>query len=161
MYEFPPSAPAATLQPSDFILSVRVYYEDTDAGGVVYYASYLRFCERARSECLRALGFEQRRLLENGGPVFVVRSVHADYISPAKLDDTLTITSKIINLRHASVCFLQQISRGNSLLFTAETKIACISPSKGRPVPWPDALRNRFHACLCLSPGPDPQSQSH
>ncbi|MDR1462867.1 MAG: tol-pal system-associated acyl-CoA thioesterase [Azoarcus sp.] len=145
---FPASVADSGSQPPGFVLPVRVYYEDTDAGGVVYYASYLRFCERARSECLRAMGFEQRRLLEGGGPIFVVRSVRADYLSPARLDDSLIVTSVIGKLRHASVCFLQRISRGGVLLFTAEIKIACVSASGSRPTAWPGALRECFRAQL-------------
>ncbi|MDR2093543.1 MAG: tol-pal system-associated acyl-CoA thioesterase [Azoarcus sp.] len=154
-----PSSPvsAAVSPPPAFVLPVRVYYEDTDAGGVVYYANYLRFCERARTECLRTLGFEQGQILKDGGPVFVVRSVRADYLSPARLDDSLTITSTISNLRHASVCFLQRITRSDTLLFTAEIKIACVSVSTGRPQPWPDALRDRFHAQLPPNPAPAPR----
>ncbi|MDR1661682.1 MAG: tol-pal system-associated acyl-CoA thioesterase [Azoarcus sp.] len=146
MPEHQPPAASAFPPPPGFVLPVRIYYEDTDAGGVVYYANYLRFCERARSEWLRALGFEQRHLLKDGGPIFVVRRVQADYLSPARLDDSLTVVNTIGELRHASVCFLQRIFRNDALLFAAKIKIACVSTSQGRPAPWPAALRDRFRA---------------
>jgi acyl-CoA thioester hydrolase len=144
-------------QAAKFILPVRIYYEDTDAGGVVYYANYLRFCERARSEWLRALGFGQQNLLAEGGPMFVVRSVQADYLSPARLDDSLVICSTISALRRASVCFSQRIFRDDTLLFTAEIRIACVSSATGRPVPWPDALHDCFRALLHFHCSDTPQ----
>ncbi|MDR2031699.1 MAG: tol-pal system-associated acyl-CoA thioesterase [Azoarcus sp.] len=144
-----PSFPAAP--PPGFTLPVRVYCEDTDAGGVVYYANYLRFCERARSEWLRALGIGQRRLRADGGPVFVVRSVQANYLAPARLDDSLVVTSVLHDLRRVSVCFSQQILRGSTRLFTAEVKIACVTFDAGRPVPWPEAIRARLHGQSTLS----------
>jgi acyl-CoA thioester hydrolase len=131
-------------QPPGFVLPVRIYYEDTDAGGVVYYANYLRYCERARTEWLRALGCEQQQLLATGGPLFVVRSVQADYLAPARLDDSLTVVSTISDLRGASVCFSQRIFRSNTLLFTAGIKIVCVAPDKGRPTAWPEAIYSRF-----------------
>jgi len=148
----PPIQSAADATPPAFVLPVRVYYEDTDAGGVVYYANYLRFCERARSEWLRALGFGQQQLLASGGPLFVVRSVRADYLAPARLDDELTVVSTIYNLRHASVLFFQRIFRGDKLLFTAEVKIVPVSPDNGRPVPWPDAVHARLNDQLSPPP---------
>lgn len=150
----PPARPLSdATQPPAFILPVRIYYEDTDAGGVVYYANYLRFCERARSEWLRVLGFGQQQLLAAGGPLFVVRSVRADYLAPARLDDSLTVASTIHDLRNVSVLFFQRIFREDKLLFTAEVKIASVSPGNGRPVPWPGAVHARFHDQLspCLS----------
>ncbi|MDR0634264.1 MAG: tol-pal system-associated acyl-CoA thioesterase [Azoarcus sp.] len=143
-----PAITATAPQTPGFILPVRIYYEDTDAGGVVYYANYLRFCERARSEWLRALGFGQQRLLAEDGALFVVRSVQADYLSPARLDDSLTVASTISALRHTSASFLQQVLRDDKLLFSAEIRIVCVSPSTGRPTPWPDALRDRLQAQL-------------
>ncbi|MDR2926355.1 MAG: tol-pal system-associated acyl-CoA thioesterase [Azoarcus sp.] len=127
--------------PPAFVFPVRVYYEDTDAGGVVYYANYLRFCERARTEWLRALGVEQQRLLAERGALFVVRHVRADYLAPARLDDSLTVESTIHDMRNVSVLFSQRIFREDKLLFTAEVKIVSVSSAAGRPIPWPDAVR--------------------
>jgi len=157
MYETPsfplPAQPLTdAMQQPAFAFPVRIYYEDTDAGGVVYYANYLRFCERARSEWLRVLGFEQQRLLEAGGPLFVVRSVQADYLAPARLDDSLNIVSTIHTLKNVSVLFSQRIFRENTLIFTAEVKIVSVSPGNGRPVPWPDAVRARFRDQLSHHP---------
>jgi acyl-CoA thioester hydrolase len=145
-------SPEDAIPPSAFSFPLRIYYEDTDAAGVVYYANYLRFCERARSEWLRALGLGQQQLLASGGPVFVVRSVQADYLAPARLDDDLTVVSTIHDLKKVSVLFLQHIFREDKLLFTAEVKIVPVSPASGRPVPWPDAVRTQFHNQLTPYP---------
>lgn len=134
----PPDDPVAA---SRFVLPVRVYYEDTDAAGVVYYANYLRFCERARTEWLRAIGFEQQRMLTEDGLAFVVRSVQADYLSPARLDDALTVVSTIDVLQRASMTFGQEVMRGNELLFAADVRIACVDWNRGKPAPIPAAVR--------------------
>ena len=140
------------MQSPAFTFPVRVYYEDTDAGGVVYYANYLRFCERARSEWLRVLGIEQQQLIEAGGPLFVVRSVKAEYLAPARLDDGLSVVSSLHDLRKVSVLFFQRIFCKDKLLFTAEIKIVSVSSKNGRPVSWPDAVRNQFHDQLSPHP---------
>lgn len=129
---------------ADFRLPIRVYYEDTDAGGVVYYANYLRFCERARTEWLRALGFEQQQLLSAQAIGFVVRSVQADYLSPARLDDVLTVVSTIENLRKASIGFCQQIARGSERLFVAHVVLACVDWRRQKPVAIPAAMHQQF-----------------
>jgi acyl-CoA thioester hydrolase len=144
-----PLAPptAATAAPG-FAFHVRAYYEDTDAGGVVYYASYLRFLERARTEWLRTFGVDQRRLNEEGGPLFVVRSVQIDYLSPARLDDELTVITSIKALGGASVSFLQRVERAGTLLVSAAVKIVAVSLHSGRATPIPPALHEQFQACL-------------
>lgn len=129
---------------SRFVLPVRVYYEDTDAAGVVYYANYLRFCERARTEWLRAIGFGQQRMLAEDGLAFVVRSVRADYLSPARLDDALTVVSTIDLLRRASITFGQKVQRGGELLFEAAVQIACVDWNRGKPAPIPAAVRTQL-----------------
>lgn len=131
---------------ASFALPVRVYYEDTDAGGVVYYANYLRFCERARTEWLRALGVQQQALLDSAGIAFVVRSVKADYLQPARLDDVLQVVSRIATLRRASLVFDQEIRRGGQLLFTAQVLIACIDQRRQKPVQIPAPLYANLHA---------------
>ncbi|MFC5770338.1 tol-pal system-associated acyl-CoA thioesterase [Thauera sinica] len=125
-------------------MPVRVYYEDTDAAGVVYYANYLRFCERARTEWLRALGFEQQALLAAEGVGFVVRSVRADYLSPARLDDGLTVVSSLAGLRRASLDFRQEIMRDDERLFVAHVVLACVDWRRQRPVAIPAAMQQRF-----------------
>lgn len=127
-------------------LSLRVYYEDTDAGGVVYYANYWKFCERGRTEWLRALGFDQQALLEETGLAFVVRKVSADYLRPARLDDTLTVLTSVAAARRASLDFVQHIDRGSERLFTASVSIACLDIRRGRPAAIPEHIRQSIAA---------------
>ncbi|WP_374362523.1 tol-pal system-associated acyl-CoA thioesterase [Pseudoduganella danionis] len=112
--------------PAEFIWNVRVYYEDTDAGGIVYYANYLKFFERARTEWLRALQVEQHVLAQEHGILFVVKSVSSDYHAPAKLDDVLKLTLSIEKMGRASIQFIQQAWCGERLLNTAQVKVACV-----------------------------------
>ncbi|HEX5125487.1 MAG TPA: tol-pal system-associated acyl-CoA thioesterase [Rhodocyclaceae bacterium] len=121
---------------------VRVYYEDTDAAGVVYYANYLRFCERARTEWLRSVGFQQKNMLAGQGLAFVVSRVEADYLKSAELDDAIEVCSTIDNLGRASVIFRQTVVRGTETLFVARVTVACVDWAKRRPVPLPDTLRS-------------------
>ena len=136
-----PDTPAAA---HDFTLPVRVYYEDTDAGGVVYYANYLKFCERARTEWLRTLGLSQQKLLDEQGLGFVVRSVQADYLAPARLDDALVVRTRVATLRRASLLFEQELRRGQELLFSAQVLLASIDLHRHKPVAIPASL----HALL-------------
>ena len=132
----------ASQQP--FTLPVRVYYEDTDAGGVVYYANYLKFCERARTEWLRTFGVSQQALIDEQGLGFVVRSVQADYLAPARLDDALEVVTRVAMLRRASILFEQQVMRGQELLFTTRVLLASIDLHRQKPVAIPASL----HALL-------------
>ena len=132
----------ASQQP--FTLPIRVYYEDTDAGGVVYYANYLKFCERARTEWLRTFGVSQQALIDEQGLGFVVRSVQADYRAPARLDDALEVITQVAMLRRASILFEQQLVRGQELLFTARVLLASIDLRRQKPVAIPASL----HALL-------------
>ena len=129
--------------PSEFTWKVRVYYEDTDAGGIVYYANYLKFFERARTEWLRAIGVGQQVLLAEHDAMFVVKSVSADYHAPAKLDDVLNLTLTIEKLGRASIVFRQQAWCGDTLLNTALVKVGCVS-SGLRPRGLPDAVVARM-----------------
>ncbi len=122
---------------------VRVYYEDTDAGGVVYYANYLKFFERARTEFLRSAGFEQDALMRDRGIVFAVRSVTVDYMKPALFNDELLVCSELAGVRRASMLFEQTISRiggDRVLLCRAQVRIACVNVQRLRPSPLPDEL---------------------
>ncbi len=112
-------------------MQIRVYYEDTDAGGVVYYANYLKFAERARTELLRVHGFENSTLAENAGIYIVVRHVHADYKAPARLDDILNITTQLIDLRNASFTMQQDIKRGDVILVSVKVVLACVDIGGG------------------------------
>ncbi len=116
---------------------VRVYYEDTDAGGIVFYANYLKFFERARTEWLRACGVEQGRLVDANGIVFVVRNVALDYRAPARLDDKLTIVNRIGRLGRASVEFDQEAWRGDTLLVCGRVRIGCVECVAFRPAAFP------------------------
>ena len=120
---------------------VRVYYEDTDAAGVVYYANYLKFCERARTEWLRALGFEQQSLRDERGTVFVVRSVSADYLASAVLDDALTVETHVAEIGRAKLVFAQKILRGEDVLFESKVGVVCVDWSKKKPASIPDDIR--------------------
>lgn len=120
---------------------VRVYYEDTDTGGVVYYANYLRFCERARTEALRAGGIDHHRLTTEYGIALVVRHVEADYLGGSILDDLLQVNTRITNMSAASIRFEQHILRGEELLFKAVVTIACLDARRWRATRIPPFLR--------------------
>jgi acyl-CoA thioester hydrolase len=136
----------AIEMPSVFTWTVRVYYEDTDAGGIVFYANYLKFFERARTEWLRALGVNQHDMREQHGAIFVVKNASIDYHAPAKLDDVITLTLWIEKLGRASVQFVQQASCGAALLASARVKVGCIDQAALKPRPLPDAVAAKMRA---------------
>ncbi len=120
---------------------VRVYYEDTDAGGVVFYANYLRFMERARTEWLRALGFEQDRLIAEDNVIFAVRQAYVDYLKPARFNDFLHVSVKVAKLGAASVDFTQAVlDVADNELCRGAIKIACLSADTLRPRTIPERL---------------------
>ncbi|GAA0822445.1 tol-pal system-associated acyl-CoA thioesterase [Colwellia sp. D2M02] len=125
-------------------LPIRIYYEDTDAGGIVYYANYLKFTERARSEWLRDLGIHQQTLLQqNLG--FVVRKVEMDNFASAKLDDLLNVHSSIVKVKRASLVFEQHIfNQENILLCTAKVLIACVDFNNNKPCAIPEFILGAF-----------------
>jgi acyl-CoA thioester hydrolase len=123
-----------------FSWPIRVYYEDTDAGGIVFYANYLKFFERARTEWLRACGIEQSRLAGETGTLFIVCSTALDYRSPARLDDSLAIVSRIERLGRATVDFMQEAWREGSLLATGSIRIGCVDAAALRPTAIPPAV---------------------
>jgi acyl-CoA thioester hydrolase len=123
-----------------FIWPIRVYYEDTDAGGIVFYANYLKFFERARTEWLRACGVEQGRLAGETGTLFIVCSTALDYRSPARLDDSLAIVSRIERLGRASVDFLQEAWREGTLLASSTIRVGCVDAATLRPAAIPPAV---------------------
>jgi acyl-CoA thioester hydrolase len=120
-----------------FSWPVRVYWEDTDAGGVVYYANYLKFMERARSEWLRALGFEQDVLRDETGVVFVVRRVEVDYLSPARFNDQLDVSVSLHEVGRASLSVKQALTREATLLVAAQVVLACVDAASFKPVKIP------------------------
>ena len=107
-------------------LTLRVYYEDTDAGGIVYHAAYLRFAERGRTEFVRKLGIDQQQLRAETGSGFVVTSLTIDYLKPAFLDDNLTITTEIDRIRPASVNFKQTVARESQIIAHLKVRVACV-----------------------------------
>lgn len=127
---------------SEFHWPVRVYYEDTDCGGVVYYANYLKFMERARTEWLRAHGFEQDVLRSEYGVIFAVRSVSIDYLQPARFNDALRVSVRLLEFGRASVEVAQDVNREESsaVLARARVRLACLDASRFRPHPIPESM---------------------
>lgn len=121
-------------------IPIRVYYEDTDLAGIVYYANYLKFIERGRTDWLRDLRIDQNALKDGEGIVFAVRRVEADYLSPARFDDLLTVETDLQQLTAARIVVDQRVLRGDQVLFTARVTIACLTPA-GRPARIPDIVR--------------------
>jgi acyl-CoA thioester hydrolase len=121
---------------------VRVYYEDTDSGGVVYYANYLRFMERARTEWMRARGFEQDRLREEYGLLFAVRSAHVDFLLPARFNELLDVSVEVKEVGRASLTFRQDVTRADDArtLCSGTMRIACVEAELFRPKPIPDFI---------------------
>lgn len=131
------------LEGAVHVFPLRVYYEDTDSLGLVYYANYLKFVERARTEFLRLLGVDQSRLRAESGASFVVRRATIDYRQPARLDDRLEVHSRIAKLAGASLEAEQVVRRGREALVEVRVTIACIAPD-GRPLRLPGAVRAAF-----------------
>ena len=127
-------------------LPVRIYYEDTDAGVVVYYANYLKYLERGRTEFLRALGYEQRQLASATGLAFAVRSLAAEYLRPAVLDDELAVVTAVETLGRAQVTFAQSILRAAETLLTAQVRVACLDLARGRATAMPKPLHEKLIA---------------
>ena len=124
-------------------MKVRVYYEDTDLAGIVYYANYFRFIERGRTEYLRDRGIDQLAIKEVTGLVFAVRRVEADFKRPAKMDDLLDVTTEITERRHASVVMHQEVLRDGELLFAADVTIVCLKAS-GKPTAFPTRIADKL-----------------
>jgi acyl-CoA thioester hydrolase len=125
---------------SHFAFPVRVYWEDTDAGGIVFYANYLKFFERARTEWLRAAGVEQHQLREETGVMFVVAATSLRYLAPARLDDLLTITVDPEPAGRASLVVRQRALRGDTLLAEGEIRIGCVRAQDLKPQRLPDSV---------------------
>jgi acyl-CoA thioester hydrolase len=127
-----------------FSLPVRVYFQDTDAGGVVYHSNYLNFLERARTEWLRAFGHSNAGLMKEFGVVFVVRSIRLDYLKPALLDDMLNVTARIKDIGRSRVTLLQTVLRDGDVLVEAEVHLVSISIDSFKPVSVPQMLRDQW-----------------
>ena len=126
-----------------FSWPVRVYYEDTDSGGVVYYANYLKFLERARTEWLRSLGFELDALAREHGAIFIVRSLSIEYLRPASFNDEIAATVELGEVGGGQIFLRQRILRGKEELATAIVRLACVNTATFRParIPSPVAAR--------------------
>jgi acyl-CoA thioester hydrolase len=124
-----------------FALPIRVYFQDTDAGGVVYHANYLNFMERARTEWLRSHGYSNAGLMKEFGMVFVVRSIKLDYLKPALLDDSLEVTAEIGEIGRSRISLTQSILRGTAVLTEAEVHLVCVSLANFKPASVPEVLR--------------------
>jgi len=122
---------------------LRVYYEDTDLAGIVYYANYLKFIERGRSEAVREAGIDQTALRKEHSLVFAVRRVEADYLAPARFDDELVICTKLLRVRGASIDMQQQVRPAATLLFSANVRLAAITAG-GKPARLPADIRRRL-----------------
>ena len=132
------------LPGADFRFELRVYWEDTDAGGVVFYANYLKFFERARTEWLRALGVEQSALRRDEGAIFVVGETRVRYLLPARLDDWLSLSVDVAELGRASLLVDQRCRRGDTLLAEGSIRIGCVDAGTFRPRRIPNSILERL-----------------
>ena len=135
-----------SVSENEFLWPIRVYYEDTDSGGVVYYANYLKFMERARTEMLRQYGFEQDQLRQEHGIIFAVHSVSVQYKKPAVFNDELIVKTTISDCRKASLNFSQSVVRTSDevVLCVSEIKVACISAEKFTPMVIPKTMLSKI-----------------
>lgn len=130
---------------SSFSLPVRVFFQDTDAGGVVYHGSYVNFLERARTEWLReCYGYSNKGLMSEFGMVFVVRSLKLDYLKPALLDDLLAVSAQLKGVGRSRITLCQQVLRGEDILVEAEIHLVCVTIDNFKPVSVPEALRKQW-----------------
>ena len=140
-------------KPNAFTIAVRIYYEDTDAGGVVYYANYLKFLERCRTEWLREIGHDQADLLRDPGIAFVVRSVSLEYLKPARLDELLSVSLEVEKVSRSQIFFRQHIRRANSAmldgwdeLVSGKVQIVCVNSALMKITSIPAFLRTKLEA---------------
>jgi len=126
-----------------YVFPVRVYYEDTDLAGIVYYANYLKFIERGRSEWVRAMGIDQVAMKRDAGVVFAVRRVEADYLQPAKFDDQLHVSTMISTISAARIVLDQTVLRDDVVLFSAQVTLVALD-AQGRPTRLPEAFRRKI-----------------
>ena len=140
-------------KPNAFTIPVRIYYEDTDAGGVVYYANYLKFLERCRTEWLREIGHDQADLLRDPGIAFVVRSVAIEYLKPARLDELLTVSLEVEKVSRSQIFFRQHIRRANpdaeggwDELISGKIQVVCVNSAQMKITSIPALLRTKLEA---------------
>lgn len=140
---------AFTTRDGEFAYPVRVYFEDTDAGGVVYHANYLRFAERARTELIRGLGFAHPELMQKEGAAFAVRQCSADYLRPAHLDDLLTVHTRLTDIGGATLTATQVVRRDGEDLVRLDVRLAYMTAA-GRPKRLPRAIREALEEVRTL-----------
>jgi acyl-CoA thioester hydrolase len=129
-----------------FVWPVRIYYEDTDDGGVVYHSNYLKFFERARTEWLRSLGYDQVELREENDVLFVVRGIQIKYLLPARFNQLLDVVTQISQLGRCRIVFEQKLQLGDEILTAATVEVASVSATSFRPVPIPESMRQQFES---------------
>jgi acyl-CoA thioester hydrolase len=144
--------PPSSLVPGRHRYTLRVYYEDTDAGGIVYHANYLRFAERARTEAMRDLGVPHADMVRECNLMFVVRRVKLDYFRPARLDDSLEVVTRPLALRAATVTLCQDIEGNLGPCASAEIELACVDVDAGRAARIPPRWRAAFEGMLAALP---------
>lgn len=125
-------------------MPVRVYYEDTDAGGIVYHPNYMKFAERARTEFLRNLGFLNSQIRDETGVIIVVKRIEAEYLAPARLDDSLIVASRLVSMKNSSFVMEQNILRDEGVIFTMSVVLVCVNADGGRPARIPETVRAAF-----------------
>ncbi|PVA10263.1 tol-pal system-associated acyl-CoA thioesterase [Pelagivirga sediminicola] len=126
------------------VFAVRVYYEDTDMGGIVYHANYLKFIERARSDWVAEMGIDQRAMKDDGGLVFAVRRVECDYLLAARFDDRLEVRTEVASVTGARLVLRQQVERAGEVIFAAVVTIVCVTDT-GHPARLPANIRLLLH----------------
>ena len=131
----------------DFKLEIKIYYEDTDSGGVVYYSNYLKFLERARTEMLASIGLSNKKLLKEHKTLIIVKSCNIEYIAPAKLEDKIQIYSSTETLNKASFELIQNIKKDNNLIVKAKVKLVTVNKD-GKPIKIPSILEKKFNKYL-------------
>lgn len=152
------SALNASTRRTVHVQPMRVYWEDTDAGGVVFYANYLRYFERARTEWLRTMGFSQEALRQHADPaqqaMFVVTDTQVRYLRPARLDDLIDVDVELLRVGAASLDIRQQARRGLELLAAGTIRIGCVAPHSLRPRRLPTSLQQALHQLGCATLNP-------
>ena len=133
--------------PNEFKHEIKIYYEDTDSGGVVYYSNYLNFLERARTEMIQSVGLSNKKLLEEYKTLIIVKSCNIEYVSPAKLEDKIQIYSSIESLGKASFVVIQNINKDDNLIAKAMLKLVTVN-QEGKPIKIPSILVNQFNNYL-------------
>lgn len=143
-----PAIPASGLHQ----YALRIYYEDTDAGGIVYHANYLRYAERARTEALRDMGIPHAEMTEHFGTMFVVRRIEVDYLMPARLDDSLTVETSALEVGGASLTLRQEVKGPHGLCARLDVRLACTAPGGNKPKRMPPRWREALSAMRDAAP---------